>query len=96
MTDIPKSGILIFLEERDGRLSNISYEMCIRDSASSMKTLVTSFFVASVVAAIYTVKDKVYDPKGAIAAFLQGMAQMMEACVILVLAWSIAVSYTHL
>lgn len=58
-------------------------------NASSMKTLVTSFFVASVVAAIYTVKDKVYNPKGAIAAFLQGMAQMMEACVILVLAWSI-------
>ena len=27
MTDIPKRGILIFLEERDGRLSNISYEI---------------------------------------------------------------------
>lgn len=58
-------------------------------NAASMKSLVTAFFVASVVAACYTVKDKVYTIKESITAFTQGMAQMMEACCILVLAWSI-------
>src|SRR5699024_6763278 len=42
-----------------------------------------------VVAAIYTIKDKVYTVKEAIAAVTHGFANMMECCCILVLAWSI-------
>lgn len=58
-------------------------------NASSMKSLVTAFFIASIVAACYTIKDKVYTVKEAISAFMTGIGQMMETCCILVLAWAI-------
>ena len=58
-------------------------------NAASTKSLVVAFFVASIVAACYTIKDKVYTVKEAIGAFMTGIGQMMETCCILVLAWSI-------
>ena len=58
-------------------------------NCSTMKSLVTAFFVATVVAAIYTIKDKVYTVTESITAIMAGITQMMEACVILTLAWSI-------
>lgn len=58
-------------------------------NAASTKCLAVAFFVASIVAAIYTVKDKVYTVKESIHAFMTGIGQMMETFCILVLAWSI-------
>ncbi len=58
-------------------------------NAASMKAIVTAFFVATIVAAIYTIKDKVFTIKEVLAAITHGFANMMECCCILVLAWAV-------
>ncbi|WP_130861963.1 Na+/H+ antiporter NhaC family protein [Bacilliculturomica massiliensis] len=58
-------------------------------NASTTKCLVVGFFVASIVAAVYTVRNKVMTPKEAVDTFFEGIRMMMDAVLILTLSWAI-------
>jgi Na+/H+ antiporter NhaC len=58
-------------------------------NADSMKSLVVSFFIASMVAAYFAVKSGVFDFVKAVDTWIEGIRQMMDALLILILAWAI-------
>lgn len=71
-----------------GFLENHSFTESMAN-ASSMRSLDVGFLIACVVAGAYAVKAEVMTAKEAFQCFMDGMAQMMEACAILVLSWSL-------
>ncbi|OWZ84761.1 Na+/H+ antiporter NhaC family protein [Natranaerobius trueperi] len=58
-------------------------------NADVMLSLNVSFFIASIVGVLVTVKSKVFTFKEATETWLNGTRQMMDAILILILAWSI-------
>lgn len=58
-------------------------------SGSSIISLSMAFFIASIVAGYLAVKSKVFDFKGVMDAWIGGIRQMLEAILILILAWAI-------
>lgn len=58
-------------------------------SANSTLSLDFAFFIAGIVALLYTVKSKVFDFKEAWRTYMEGVEQMVEAILVLILAWSL-------
>lgn len=58
-------------------------------NASSMTSLVFAFFVASLVGVFFAVKTKVFTLSSAMETWFEGIRQMMDALLILILAWAI-------
>jgi len=58
-------------------------------SGSSIISLTMAFFIASIVAGYLAVRAKVFDFSGVMDAWVGGIRQMLEAILILILAWAI-------
>lgn len=58
-------------------------------NANSMVSLVIAFFVASILAGYFAVRARVFDFKGAMNTWVGGIRQMLDAILILILAWAI-------
>lgn len=58
-------------------------------SGNSMLSLVFAFFISSIIAALLSIKSKVFTPGEALDNWVAGIEQMVTALLILILAWSI-------